>query len=214
MEYPKNITTAAEAILAKLPRCPRTVLILEHGMEALTDMVGQPLVMPFAEIPGAEEIPGELVFGLINGRLTCALCAHGQDAVVPVQLFAAMGVRTILMVGAAQAVNPRYRDGDLVLLCGHVDKDGSRSAILYQTELMQDIKELAAFAATPLWEGVYGASGTDADVAGDSLMPGALAALEQEKEVIALCGVASDESALDKIHVKLRRLLREMMMYL
>ena len=217
MEYPDNITAAAEHILSRLPRCPRSILVLEDGMEPLSGMIGQPRAMPFSQIPGTESIPGQLVFGLLNGRLTAALCGQGNDPTAAIQVLGAMGVRTLVFCGSGRAVNPRYREGDLMLLCSHIDASGSRDQRLYQPELMQDIKELAAFAGTPLWEGVYAHSPEQADAFGPGLLSGAVTGLDCGMEVIALCGIVPEcvtNEIPEKLHGKLRRLIREMAMYL
>lgn len=184
MELQQKITAAAEYILARIPRQPRIGLVLGSGLGDFADTLTDPIRIPFDEIPGFSQPTvqghtGALVFGRKSGRFIAVLQGrthyyegHSQrEITLPIRVLSAIGVRTLVLTNAAGGVNKNYNPGDLMLICDHINLSGSNPLIgpnldefgprfpdmsnLYNAELRQDIKEMAAFLGLRLQEGVY-----------------------------------------------------------
>lgn len=184
MELQQKITAAAEYILARIPRQPRVGLVLGSGLGGFADTLDDPIRIPFAEIPGfpqttVEGHTGALVFGWKNRRFVAVLQGRlhyyegysQQEITLPIRVLSAIGIKTVVLTNAAGGINKRFKPGDLMLICDHINLSGSNPLIgpnldafgprfpdvsdLYCADLRQDVKELSAFLGIPLWEGVY-----------------------------------------------------------
>lgn len=184
MELQRKITAAAEYILARIPQQPRIGLVLGSGLGSFADTLEDPIRIPFAEIPGFPQTTvtghaGALVFGRKNNRYLAVLQGRihyyegysQREITLPIRVLSAIGVKTVVLTNAAGGVNKRYKPGDLMLICDHINLSGSNPLIgpnldafgprfpdisdLYCADLRQDVKELSAFLGIPLWEGVY-----------------------------------------------------------
>lgn len=184
MDLQEKINAAAEYILARIPRQPRVAVVLGSGLGDFADTLQDAVRIPFSEIPGfpqttVEGHTGALVFGRKGGRFIAVLQGRihyyegysQREITLPIRVLAAIGVKTIVLTNAAGGINKRYKPGDLMLICDHINFSGSNPLIgpnldafgprfpdvsdLYNAELRQDVKELSAFLGIPLWEGVY-----------------------------------------------------------
>jgi len=180
----QKIKAAAEYILARIPRQPKIGLVLGSGLGDFADTLEDPIRIPFSEIPGfpmptVEGHAGALVFGTKNRRFVAVLQGRihyyegysQREITLPIRVLAAIGVKTVVLTNAAGGINRRYKPGDLMLICDHINFSGSNPLIgpnldsfgprfpdvsdLYSAGLRQDVKELSAFLGIPLWEGVY-----------------------------------------------------------
>ena len=184
MDLQEKINAAAEYILARIPRQPRVGVVLGSGLGDFADTLQDAVRLPFSEIPGfpqttVEGHTGALVFGRQGGRYIAVLQGRihyyegysQREITLPIRVLSAIGVKTIVLTNAAGGINKRYKPGDLMLICDHINFSGSNPLIgpnldafgprfpdvsdLYSAELRQDVKELSAFLGIPLWEGVY-----------------------------------------------------------
>lgn len=184
MELQKQIAAAAEYILARIPVQPKIGLVLGSGLGDFADTLEDAVRIPFAEIPNfpcstVEGHAGALVVGRKKGRCVAALQGRihyyegysQQEITLPIRVFSAIGVKTLVLTNAAGGINKSYNPGDLMLICDHINFSGSNPLIgpnldafgprfpdvssLYCPELRQDVKEMAAFLGIPLREGVY-----------------------------------------------------------
>ena len=184
MDLQEKINAAAEYILARIPRQPRVTVVLGSGLGDFADTLQDAVRLPFSEIPGfpqttVEGHTGALVFGRKGGRYIAVLQGRihyyegysQREITLPIRVLSAIGVRTIVLTNAAGGINKRFKPGDLMLICDHINFSGSNPLIgpnldvfgprfpdvsdLYDAELRQDVKELSAFLGIPLWEGVY-----------------------------------------------------------
>ncbi len=129
------VDQAADAISSRLEaRRPAIALILGSGLGALADELDEPVVVPFAEIPGFPPATvaghqGRLVAGRLEGRDVIALAGrfhiyegHSADTVaLPVRVSAALGARTLFVSNAAGGVNRTFRAGALMLIHDHIN---------------------------------------------------------------------------------------------
>jgi len=159
-------------------------LVLGSGLAALGDGLGDPVAVPYAEIPElpistVEGHPGRLVVGLLGGVPVAALegRVHGYEGVVPadlafgVRLLARLGARALVLTNAAGAVNPELGAGDLVRIVDHLNLSGLNPLLgpndarigprfpdmsePYDARLGAILDGCAARIGTPLPRGVY-----------------------------------------------------------
>lgn len=132
------IAAAAAAIRRRLAgREPVLAVTLGSGLGPLARRIQEPLVIPYAEIPGfpppsVEGHKGELVIGSLGGRLVIAQSGrfhmyegHSADlAALPVRVFAALGVRTFVVTNAAGGIREGFGPGTLMLITDHLNLTG------------------------------------------------------------------------------------------
>ena len=169
------ISRARDIVLARTALRPLVAVTLGSGLGALADELTDAVSVSLSELPDfpvstAEGHDGRLVFGYLDGIPLVVLKGrvHGyegytpQEVVRPVRLFAALGVRALILTDTA---------GDLMLLCDHIssfvhsplqgpneEAFGTRfpdMSAVYDPELRGLALKIAAKEALPLREGVY-----------------------------------------------------------
>lgn len=134
MTTPLDVTAATEAVRARDTRVPRVALILGSGLGALADELGDPVAIPFADIPGFPTAAvvghaGRLVIGALEG-VTCAVLQgrfhlyEGHDpatVALPIRLMLGLGAGTLVVTNAAGGINRAFRAGDLMLINDHIN---------------------------------------------------------------------------------------------
>ena len=109
-------------------------IVLGSGLGRLGDRLAERRELPYREIPGfpepeVEGHAGRLVAGSLNGR--ALLCQSGRFhayeghpaelLALPIRLFAALGIRTLLLTNAAGGIRRGLRPGSLLLLADQVN---------------------------------------------------------------------------------------------
>jgi purine-nucleoside phosphorylase len=129
------VAEAAAAIRGRLDgRSPEVAIVLGSGLGPLAERVAQPIRMPYGEIPNFPEPTvvghqGELVIGRFGGRTVLAQSGrfhlyegHPADvAALPVRVFAALGIRTLILTNAAGGVRRTFSRGALMMIADHVN---------------------------------------------------------------------------------------------
>lgn len=128
-----QIERARSIIAARTRLAPRIALILGSGLSELTDDLDDPVVMPYAEIPGFLPTTvaghrGELVVGLLAGQPVAVMRGrfhfyegHSmQQVTFPVRVLHALGCTTLLTTNAAGGLHADWRVGDLMLITDHI----------------------------------------------------------------------------------------------
>lgn len=176
--------SAVEAVATRLKgRTPRVAIVLGSGLGFLADQVEAAVRIPYREIPGFPEPgvaghKGELVGGRLDGVEVIAQSGrfhlyegHAPEVVArPVRVFAALGVRTVILTNAAGGLRPTFRPGTLMLIADHINLTGRNpltGPVVDGDERFPDmsapydphLRSLARAAAlargVPLEEGVY-----------------------------------------------------------
>lgn len=158
-------------------------LVLGSGLGHLTGRLQHPISVQYRDIPGfhqpnVEGHKGELVIGQLGGRGVFAQSGRfhmyeGHSAAVaafPVRVFAALGVRTLIVTNAAGGVNRSFGPGTIMTIGDQLNLTG-RSPLegpvrpnetrfpdmttAYDPGLRALAKRVAAEQGTPLAEGVY-----------------------------------------------------------
>jgi purine-nucleoside phosphorylase len=215
-------------------RRPRVAVVLGSGLGRLATRVHDPTRLNYGEIPGFAfpGVPGH-AGELVAGRLAGAevLCqsgrfhlyeGHGPETVVlPVRLFAELGIPTLLLSNAAGGLRPSQGPGTLILIADHLnltfhaplsgrvvrgeDRFPDMSGP-YDADLRRIARRVALERRIPLTEGVYAAvSGPSyetpaeirmlrrlgADVVGMSTVPEVLVARARGLRCLALSVVTN-----------------------
>ena len=183
-EMGKMIREAAEAVRRALEGLePEVALVLGSGLGFLGDAIDDAVHVGYARIPGfplptVQGHAGELIAGTLEGRAVIAQSGRFHmyeghpDAVValPVRVFAALGVRTLLVTNAAGGIRRTFRPGALMLIADHINASGRfplAGPLLegeqrfpdmsdpYDAELRTLARRVAAAERIPLEEGTY-----------------------------------------------------------
>ncbi len=109
-------------------------VVLGSGLGAFADTLDNPVVTPYAEIPGwprstAIGHAGKLVEGSVHGTEVVVLAgrAHlyegytAQQAVFGIRALKKMGVDSVILTNAAGGVNVKFGAGSLVLISDHIN---------------------------------------------------------------------------------------------
>ncbi len=178
------IAAAATAVAdAIAPRKPTVAVVLGSGLGFLGDQLEDAVRVPYARIPGfpAPGVvghKGELIAGTLDGVGVLAQSGRfhlyeGHDpaiAALPVRVFHALGVRTVILTNAAGGIRRTFRAGTLMLIADHINMM-SRNPLVgavvagderfpdmsdpYDSGLRQLAREVAVRERIGLEEGVY-----------------------------------------------------------
>lgn len=133
-----QIGPARDAITPALGgRTPTAAIVLGSGLGSLADRVADSVRIPYAEIPGfhppaVEGHKGELVIGKLGGKLVLAQSGrfHGyegwsaDEVALPVRVFGALGIRTLILTNAAGGVRRTFAAGSVMLIADHLNLSG------------------------------------------------------------------------------------------
>ena len=112
---------------------PEIGMILGTGLGRVSEMIKDPVVIPYKEIPNflvstAPGHKGSLIAGTLEGRKV--ICMSGrfhsyegyrfEQLVIPVRVLKLLGIRILICTNAAGAINPSYQAGDVMLISDHI----------------------------------------------------------------------------------------------
>lgn len=115
-------------IQKQIPSFPETLIILGSGWNRLLEDVVVEKKIPYSELFGIEtSVPGhtgELVIGttgkkriaFMSGRFHMYEGYSGEEATLPIRLFAKAGIKKLILTAACGALNEKYKVGDFVIL--------------------------------------------------------------------------------------------------
>ena len=180
---------AAEAvrfIVARTPHKPKVGLVLGSGLGAFADELAEAVVIPYESTPHfprstAEGHPGRLVVGksgsvpvvVLQGRVHYYEGYTIQQVVFPVRVMGLLGVRVLVLTNAAGGINPKLKEGGLLVIRDHVNLQGTNPLLgpneprfgprfpdmteAYSRRLVELAHEEANKLGLELFEGVYAA---------------------------------------------------------
>ena len=163
---------------------PKVLMVLGSGLGALGDLVENPVVVPYHDIPHfkASTAPGhkgQMVFGLLSGRPVAVMQGRMhhyegysyEETSYAVRVLRLLGADTMFVTNAAGAVNTEFHAGDLMLITDQIKiflesplrgpnlrEFGVRfpdSSYLYTPRLQALARKQAKTQALALREGVY-----------------------------------------------------------
>lgn len=163
---------------------PRVLVILGSGLGYLGDLVENPTVVPYGEIPHfkvstAPGHKGQLVFGTLHGTPVAVMQGRMhhyegyslQEITYPVRVLRLLGAEKLLVTNAAGGVNTGFNVGDIMLITDHIKlflesplcgenlpQFGTRFpdvSYLYTPDLQNTARRCAEVQGLTLREGVY-----------------------------------------------------------
>jgi purine-nucleoside phosphorylase len=132
-----NVLQIVQHLQKVAPRQPVIGVICGSGLSELHEILTDRVTLPYATIPGFPQSTvqgqvGELVFGFLDGKSVVLMRGRfhfyeGYDpklVSLPVRVFAALGVRALVVTNASGGVNPVYNIGDFMILQDHMSFPG------------------------------------------------------------------------------------------
>ena len=115
-------------------RQPEVGIVLGSGLGRLADVIEDPIVVPYRELPGfpvstAVGHKGNFIVGSLSGKTVIAMQGrthfyegYGMDKVVlPIRVMIGVGIRTLFVSNAAGGTNLDYHVGDLMIIKDHIN---------------------------------------------------------------------------------------------
>ncbi len=129
-----DIAAAAELLRSRSVCDPDAVVVLGSGLAGAVGDVKDPIVVPFADLPGFPRAgvaghEGRYVWGRLADRNVLVQAGryhmyegHPETVVAaPVRLAAALGARVLILTNASGGVAPDIEAGDVVLIADHLN---------------------------------------------------------------------------------------------
>lgn len=164
-------------------RQPEVGIVLGSGLGKLADQIGNPLIIPYKDIPGfpvstALGHKGNFIVGTLGGKTVIAMQGrihfyegYGMEMVVlPIRVMINAGIRTLFVSNAAGGVSFRLHVGDLMIIKDHInllpnpligpnlEELGPRFPDMtrpYDPSLIKLARQIAGEQGITLQEGVY-----------------------------------------------------------
>lgn len=178
------VAEATEAVRRRVGgRTPTVAVVLGSGLGAFAGRVAAQVRIPYTEIPHFPPPTvaghcGELAAGELGGKVVLVQSGRfhmyeghsAQTVALPVRVFAALGVGTLVLTGAAGGIQRTFAPGTIMLLADHINltfrnpligrvlPDEERfpdMSAAYDASLRALARDVAERKEIPLSEGVY-----------------------------------------------------------
>jgi len=141
--YLEQIREAAAYIAGKLDgNKPLIGLVLGSGLGDLAEQVGNPVSIPYDEVPHfpvstVEGHAGRFVIGELEGKTVIVMQGRFhyyegysmKKVVFPIYVMRELGVRSLVITNAAGGMNRGFKAGDLMLISDHINMTGGNPLI-------------------------------------------------------------------------------------
>lgn len=132
-----RLTDSAGYLCERLPNIPEIGLVLCSGMNALAELIQDPIVIPFHDIPCFPDLVvpgrvGQFICGTLEGKYV--LCMQGRlhgygvhdpsEIVYPIRVMRLLGIKNLILANAAGGINLEYNVGDLIILDDQINFTG------------------------------------------------------------------------------------------
>jgi len=131
----QDIEAATALIRARTgSRRPKVAVVLGSGLGGLVDRLGNAIRIPYRDIPGFPETTvighgGELVIGKLadkdvlaqSGRFHLYEGHQASVTALPIRVFAALGIETLILTNAAGGIRRSLTSGALMLINDHIN---------------------------------------------------------------------------------------------
>lgn len=130
----EKIKQTSDFLRAKVSLKPHIGIILGTGLGPLADMIENPLVIPYKDIPNfpvstVEGHSGNFIFGTLAGKPVMAMQGRfhyyeGYDmkaVTFPVRVMRALGAETLIVSNAAGGMNKEFKVGDVMIITDHIN---------------------------------------------------------------------------------------------
>lgn len=161
-----------------------TGIVLGTGLGKLAGLIKDPVAIDYTDIPHfpistVESHAGKLISGVFAGKRIIAMQGRMhfyegypmEQVAFPIRVMSMLGIKALLLSGAAGALNPLWKKGELMMLTDHInllpdnplrgpndDRLGPRFPDMsqaYSAHLNGILREVAKDGEIPLREGVY-----------------------------------------------------------
>ena len=178
-----KIQEAVEFIRSRTQITPKIGIIFGSGISALGE-ISEKVEIPYEEIPHfpvstVKGHPGRLILGRIKGKPVAIMAGRFhyyegysmQEITFPIRVMKFLGAEILIVTNAAGAVNPKFRQGDIMLILDHInllpdnplrgpndESLGPRFPSMhepYDRKLAQLAEEVASHMGISLQRGVY-----------------------------------------------------------
>ncbi len=147
----KKISAAADFLRSKIGFEPRVGVILGTGLNSIAEMVENPIIIPYQEIPRmsvstAPSHEGRLIAGnignkkviILQGRLHYYEGYSMEEITFPIRILNALGISHLIITNAAGSLNTNLGKGDIVLISDHINLMGSNPLIGSNFEALEN----------------------------------------------------------------------------
>ena len=183
-EIARRIEEATAYLREQIVEVPEVAMILGTGLGELADQAQDAKVVPYGNIPGfpvstAPGHKGNLVYGKLGGKKIVLMQGRFHtyegysqaECTIPVAVFHALGVETLVVTAATGGLDYNHKAGDLMLIRDHINFTGTNPLIgpndaevgprfpvmfdAYDPEYRDLVKAVALKEGILLHEGVY-----------------------------------------------------------
>ncbi|HLE12090.1 MAG: purine-nucleoside phosphorylase [Bdellovibrionales bacterium RIFOXYD12_FULL_39_22] len=180
----QQIKKAATHIQALHKTRPQVGIVLGSGLGAFVDIVENPTIIPYSEIPffrdtTVEGHEGRLIIGrignveiaILQGRFHAYEGAPMEEVVFPVRVLAMLGIEVLVLTNAAGGINTKFVSGDLVIIEDHINMMAKNPLVgtniselgprfpdmthAYDLDLLQTLQTVAKNKKIGIKKGVY-----------------------------------------------------------
>jgi purine-nucleoside phosphorylase len=131
------IDRIAGVVRSKTRVRPQVGLILGTGLGGLAEVVREPTIIPYSELPEwpVATVPGHagrLVIGELYGKNLLVMQGRVHyyegysmaQVTLPVRVMQRLGIEILILTNAAGAINPDFTPGDVMLITDHLNLAG------------------------------------------------------------------------------------------
>lgn len=129
-----KIAATADFLRSRWPHPIEFGLVLGSGLGPVADLVTERVVIPYRDVPNFPVSTvighkGQLVLGRIHGRSVAVMQGrfHAYEGypqkliTLPIRIMRALGAHSLIVTNASGGLNPRIRQGELMLIDDHIN---------------------------------------------------------------------------------------------
>ena len=133
----QNVADALRHKLVAKAVTPKAGFVLGTGLGSILNCVENPLLVPFADLPGfplpgVDSHAGSFIIGMVEGvpviiqQGRCHLYEGytAADVCLGTRVMATLGIETLVITNAAGALNPQFSAGSVMTITDHINLTG------------------------------------------------------------------------------------------
>jgi purine-nucleoside phosphorylase len=133
---------AAKFILSRTKLRPKVAVVLGSGLGEFADSLTDSTAIPYPKIPGFPQSTavghaGRLVIGRAGTTVVAAMQGRAHlyegyspaEVTFPMRVLGRLGIRAVILTNAAGGINSGYNQGALVVICDHINLQGTNPLI-------------------------------------------------------------------------------------
>lgn len=130
----EDMDRIADEIRSRITVKPEIGMILGSGLGALSDLIDDPVITPYHDLPGwpistVEGHAGELVVGtlegkevlVMNGRIHFYEGYEMSQVTLPIRVMQRLGIKILIVTNAAGGINQDFVPGNPMLITDHLN---------------------------------------------------------------------------------------------